>query len=215
MSTNNVVRASSDTSDEDIKSDDSDDDADEPSQQFFISRFHSSSETNIGHFPERGRSGGAFRDYEEQVWRMAFLVKGRADFVLVKITYAHSSWSSRLRIVFGSLISKLTQLTRGMSTSRAAVDSEDCNRNPSVLVTLKRILVYSWLNVLLVFVPVGILTYLTHAHPTVVFTSNALAIIPLSTLLSCGTENVALEMGDTIGALLNISFGNAVELLIL
>jgi hypothetical protein len=215
MSTNNVVRAHSDTSNEDIKSDDSDDDPDEPNQQFFLSRVHSSSGTSVENFPERGRSGGAFRDYEEQVWRIAFLVKGFADFVLVKMTYTHSSWAARLRIVVDSLTGKLTQLTRYMSTSRAAVDLDDCTPNSSVLVTLKRILAYSWLNVLLIFVPVGILTYLTHADPIVVFTSNALAIIPLSTLLSCGTENVAIDMGDTVGALMNISFGNAVELLIL
>lgn len=91
----------------------------------------------------------------------------------------------------------------------------DRESNPSVLLTLKRIIASSWVNVLLAFVPVGITTYLTNAHPIVVFTSNALAIIPLSALLSFGTENVARDMGDTVGALMNISFGNAVELLIL
>ena len=140
MSTSNVACAHSNTSDEDIKSDDSDDDPDEPNQQFFLSRVHSSSGTNVENFPERGRSGGVFRDYEEQVWRMAFLAKSLADFVFVKITYTHSSWSSRLRIVIDSLTGKLTQLTRDMSKSRAAVDLEDCTLNPSVLVTLKRIL---------------------------------------------------------------------------
>ena len=43
---------------------------------------------------------------------------------------------------------------------------------------------------------------------------NAIAIIPLAGLLSHATESVAASMGDTWGALLNVSFGNAVELII-
>ena len=44
---------------------------------------------------------------------------------------------------------------------------------------------------------------------------NAIAIIPLSGLLSYATESVASTMGDTVGALMNVTFGNAVELVIL
>ncbi len=43
---------------------------------------------------------------------------------------------------------------------------------------------------------------------------NALAIVPLASLLSHATEGVASRLGDTIGALLNVTFGNAVELII-
>ncbi|KAL4733155.1 Sodium/calcium exchanger protein-domain-containing protein [Aspergillus similis] len=43
---------------------------------------------------------------------------------------------------------------------------------------------------------------------------NAVAIIPLAGLLSHATECVASRMGDAIGALLNVTFGNAVELII-
>lgn len=44
---------------------------------------------------------------------------------------------------------------------------------------------------------------------------NAIAIIPLAGLLTYATESVAHKLGDTLGALLNVSFGNAVELIIL
>jgi Ca2+:H+ antiporter len=43
---------------------------------------------------------------------------------------------------------------------------------------------------------------------------NAVAIIPLAGILSHATECVASRLGDTIGALLNVTFGNAVELII-
>lgn len=47
-----------------------------------------------------------------------------------------------------------------------------------------------------------------------VFSMNAIAIIPLAGLLSHATESVAVRLGDTLGALLNVSFGNAVELIL-
>ncbi|KAB5580296.1 vacuolar calcium ion transporter [Coniochaeta sp. 2T2.1] len=80
--------------------------------------------------------------------------------------------------------------------------------------TLKDILFSSYINVLLVFVPVGIAVEFTNASAGIVFAMNAIAIIPLAGLLSHATESVAVRMGDTIGALMNVTFGNAVELII-
>lgn len=80
--------------------------------------------------------------------------------------------------------------------------------------TSKMILLHSKINLLLVFVPVGIAVSQVHLSPGIVFAMNAIAIIPLAGLLSHATESVARNMGDAIGALLNITFGNAVELII-
>jgi Ca2+:H+ antiporter len=49
----------------------------------------------------------------------------------------------------------------------------------------------------------------------VVFALNAIAIVPLAGLLGKATETVAAGFGDAIGALMNVTFGNAVELIIL
>ncbi|RKK31034.1 hypothetical protein BFJ63_vAg12669 [Fusarium oxysporum f. sp. narcissi] len=46
------------------------------------------------------------------------------------------------------------------------------------------------------------------------FTCNTIAIVPLSALLTDATEVIAAKAGDTIGALLNITFGNLVELIL-
>lgn len=78
----------------------------------------------------------------------------------------------------------------------------------------KGALTYSWANVLLIFVPLGIIVEAVGLSPSIVFAMNAIAIIPLAGLLSHATEAVASRMGDTLGALLNVSFGNAVELII-
>jgi calcium/proton exchanger cax len=81
--------------------------------------------------------------------------------------------------------------------------------------TLKQIITQSWINVLLVFVPFGIASNAVGLPPTVIFGLNALAIMPLTGLLTFATENAAQSLGVGAGALLNITFGNMVEFIIL
>lgn len=76
------------------------------------------------------------------------------------------------------------------------------------------VLISSWINVLLVFVPVGIASHFAGMSQSIIFAMNAIAIIPLAGLLSHATESVSKRLGDTIGALMNVTFGNAVELII-
>ncbi|KAF1834793.1 calcium/proton exchanger [Decorospora gaudefroyi] len=78
----------------------------------------------------------------------------------------------------------------------------------------KNALTHSWINLLLVFVPLGIAVRLADLSPEIVFSMNAIAIIPLAGLLAHATEVVAARVGDALGALLNVSFGNAVELIL-
>jgi Ca2+:H+ antiporter len=78
----------------------------------------------------------------------------------------------------------------------------------------KRMLCSNYVNILLVFVPLGILSGFLHWDPTATFVLNFLAIIPLAALLSFATEELAIEVGQTIGGLLNATFGNAVELIV-
>lgn len=80
---------------------------------------------------------------------------------------------------------------------------------------IRAMLFSSWLNSLLVFVPIGLGTYLMDMSPLLTFSCNAIAIVPLSALLTDATERIASDAGDTIGALLNITLGNLVELIIL
>ncbi|KAK6526083.1 hypothetical protein TWF281_011121 [Arthrobotrys megalospora] len=80
--------------------------------------------------------------------------------------------------------------------------------------TFLQILFHSWINVLLVFVPIGIAVEVAHLHPTIIFAMNCVALIPLAGMLSYATESVAHRLGDTIGALMNVTFGNAVELIV-
>lgn len=77
-----------------------------------------------------------------------------------------------------------------------------------------KILKTNYVNVLLVFVPLGIVAGIVGWSPTLVFVFNFMAIIPLASLLAFATEELAVPLGQTLGGLLNATFGNAVELIV-
>jgi Ca2+:H+ antiporter len=65
-----------------------------------------------------------------------------------------------------------------------------------------------------VFIPVAIVLELAHASPVVVFGAAALAVIPCAAVMGEATEAIAARTGPGIGGLLNVTFGNAPELII-
>jgi Ca2+:H+ antiporter len=79
---------------------------------------------------------------------------------------------------------------------------------------IERVLKSNYLYTLLVFVPFGILSGLLEWNPTVIFLCNILAIVPLAMLLSFATEELSVNAGQTVGVLLNATFGNAVEMIV-
>ena len=71
----------------------------------------------------------------------------------------------------------------------------------------------TWL--LLPFAFIGILASYTNSSPGTVFILNFLGMIPLARLLGDATEELAAGLrNETAGALLNATFGNAVEMII-
>ncbi|PNY28778.1 Vacuolar calcium ion transporter [Tolypocladium capitatum] len=80
---------------------------------------------------------------------------------------------------------------------------------------LQRTILSSWINVLLLAAPIGfVLNYVHSVSRIAVFVVNFIAIIPLAAMLSFATEEIALRTGETLGGLLNATFGNAVELIV-
>lgn len=79
---------------------------------------------------------------------------------------------------------------------------------------IRFVLFGAWINVLLIFVPVGFAVNYAHLKPVPVFIINFIAIIPLAAMLSNATEELAIRVGETMGGLLNATFGNAVELIV-
>jgi Ca2+:H+ antiporter len=72
---------------------------------------------------------------------------------------------------------------------------------------LQRTIFGSWINILLVCAPVGIGLNYAGVDGKIVFVVNFIAIIPLAGLLSFATEEIALHLGESLGGLLNASFG--------
>lgn len=88
-------------------------------------------------------------------------------------------------------------------------------RVPAQVVNVTKITLHSnYVNILLVFVPLGIVAGAFKWNPTVVFVLNFFAIVPLAAILSFATEEISLKLGQTMGGLLNATFGNAVELIV-
>src|SRR3954467_4075083 len=74
----------------------------------------------------------------------------------------------------------------------------------------------SWMNWLLLFVPIAIALRFVPAlsNPTALFICSAIAIIPVAGWIGRATEALASRMGEGLGGLLNATFGNAAELII-
>ncbi|WPT13173.1 hypothetical protein PSENEW3_00001017 [Picochlorum sp. SENEW3] len=84
----------------------------------------------------------------------------------------------------------------------------------SDIVHLIQMLGSSKLNILLLAVPVGIAGGILKWSPSIVFAANFLALLPLALILGELTEDLILRFGETIGGLLNATFGNVVEMIL-
>ncbi|KAI8637801.1 calcium/proton exchanger [Parasitella parasitica] len=108
------------------------------------------------------------------------------------------------------------------SNSNADIAENNCSihnmppkkfMEPTIRHGLMSIVRSSWLNVLLVFVPLGWASHFVW-NSTTTFILNFVAIVPLAKLLGFATEDIALRTGEVIGGLLNATFGNSIELII-
>jgi Ca2+:H+ antiporter len=71
-----------------------------------------------------------------------------------------------------------------------------------------------WPYVLVPFIPIAVALELAHADAALVFFASALGVIPTAALMGRATEELAARSGPGIGGLLNVTFGNAPELII-
>ncbi|KAF8962769.1 Sodium/calcium exchanger protein-domain-containing protein [Flammula alnicola] len=104
-------------------------------------------------------------------------------------------------------------------TALMFVPERPVGKAPNAFESLKSILCSSWLNLLLVFIPVSwalhfALPESTSNRDTVIFVFSFFAIIPLAKLLAFATEELSLRVGQTLAGLLNATLGNAVELIV-
>ena len=71
-----------------------------------------------------------------------------------------------------------------------------------------------WPYVLVPFIPIAVVLRFADADAGFVFFSSALGVVPTAALMGRATEELAARSGPGIGGLLNVTFGNAPELII-
>jgi Ca2+:H+ antiporter len=71
-----------------------------------------------------------------------------------------------------------------------------------------------WPYLLVPFIPIAIALKLGHAEATLIFGAAAAGVIPTAALMGRATEELAHRAGPGIGGFLNVTFGNAPELII-
>ncbi|MDP8889282.1 MAG: hypothetical protein M3M89_06630 [Thermoproteota archaeon] len=71
----------------------------------------------------------------------------------------------------------------------------------------------SAIYILLIFAPIAAGLF-AHADHLVLFVVSAIALFPLAKLIGDSTEHLATHYGPTAGSLLNVTFGNAAEIII-
>jgi Ca2+:H+ antiporter len=71
-----------------------------------------------------------------------------------------------------------------------------------------------WYYMLVPFIPLAIVLELIHAPAAAVFFTSAVGVIPPAGLMGRATEELAARAGPGIGGLLNVTFGNAPEIII-
>ena len=71
-----------------------------------------------------------------------------------------------------------------------------------------------WPYLLVPFIPLAIVLDVAAAPATAVFFASAIGVIPTAALMGRATEELAARSGPGIGGLLNVTFGNAPEIII-
>jgi Ca2+:H+ antiporter len=78
---------------------------------------------------------------------------------------------------------------------------------PSWATSYRFYLLGSWFNALLIFVPLSFLADHLHWDAAFRFGFSFAAIVPLAKLLGEATDQLSVKLGQTLGGLLNASFG--------
>src|SRR3954453_15879900 len=71
-----------------------------------------------------------------------------------------------------------------------------------------------WPYLLVPFIPIAVVLEAAHVDAIAIFFVSALGVIPTAALMGRATEELAVRSGPGIGGLLNVTFGNAPEIII-
>lgn len=135
-------------------------------------------------------------------WGSGLLIAGLLLGILICVVLAYFLWIARSRYVEKQ---RLSLIGRSEDDQRRVADESAA--------ALWEILTQPF-HVLLIFVPLGWVAYWADWGQVACFCLNLVAMLPLASLLGEGTEELAGHYGPVIGGLINATFGNLVELLL-
>src|SRR4051794_36104998 len=100
--------------------------------------------------------------------------------------------------------------------SRAGAGAHRARRPVSCRGSMRRFLLSSegWPYLLVPFIPIAVVFEVAHIGAVATFFASTLGVIPTAALMGRATEELAARAGPGIGGLLNVTFGNAPELII-
>lgn len=183
-------------------------------------------------FRGRASSGRAIKSlqvgtlYKKDVWkdkrkdRLAHLRATRSERVVslsVKEKELSERHSSDPTMKFDNPFMKgrrKSMLLEKPISRRSLVSSASSLSVPSTMEVLQDMVFGSYINLLLLFTPLAIASNYLSWSPTAIFVLNFFAMIPLASMLGDFTEEAAAHTNQTIGGLINASFGNAVEVVV-
>lgn len=150
----------------------------------------------------------------------------QANAVIRRSRTLDSETASALQRMAGSKSSERMPLLPTVDADGDASTSDDgaaVDKCPSMdepltwsqdLATIREMVLGNYLNLLLLLAPFALWSYLAQWGDVWVFVFNFLVLIPLANMLGEATESLAFHTGETIGGLVNATFGNAVEVVV-
>jgi len=170
-----------------------------------------------GHPREDVSEAGDEVVHEDQGGLIMFGVIFALPFLAIMCTVA---WWAISRVAVQNKKDELGEVIK-LERRKSQSDIPDPERRSSVVEKIKeeleetglKSLLFTKMNIMLLFVPLGFIAHWLHWGATAVFIINMLGMLPLAGLMGVATEELACHTGQTIGGLLNATFGNAVELI--
>jgi Ca2+:H+ antiporter len=83
-----------------------------------------------------------------------------------------------------------------------------------IMLTFLKLSKSSILYLFIIFTPVAVALEFIHIDHIIIFVIAAIALIPLAKLIGDSTEHLSIHYGANLGSLLNVTFGNAAEIII-
>lgn len=97
---------------------------------------------------------------------------------------------------------------------KSSKDFGDKVYDSTVYEVIRNMILGNPLNILLAFIPFAVISHYAKWSAESVFILNCIALVPLAALLGDFTEEVATHTNQTIGGLINATFGNAFEVVV-